>query len=105
MLGIPKGEGTWFQQQWYTLTHLRDADLPSLAFALGTLAVILGFQRFWPKVPGAIVAVLLAIILATVLKVSSHGVAVVGAIQGGFPPLGLPSGVGWSEVTKLLGVA
>jgi high affinity sulfate transporter 1 len=105
MLGIPKGTGSWFQQQWYTLTHLGETSLTSLAFAVGAIAVILGFARFLPEVPGAIVAVLLSIVLATVLQVSSHGVAVVGAMQGGVPPIGLPSGVGWSDVYKLLGVA
>ncbi|MGW5239508.1 SulP family inorganic anion transporter [Monashia sp. NPDC004114] len=105
MLGIPKGKGNWFEQQWYTLTHLSDASGVTLAYALGTLAIILGFKRFVPKVPGAIVAVVLTIILATVTQASSHGVAVVGAMQGGFPPIGLPQGVGWSDVPKLLTVA
>ena len=105
MLGIPKGSGTWFEQQWSTLTHLGDTSGPSLAFALGTLAAILGFKRFIPKVPGAIVAVVLSIVLATVLQVSSHGVAVVGPMPGGFPPLGLPEGVGWTDVPPLLGIA
>ena len=26
MLGIPKGTGNWFQQQWYTITHVVDAN-------------------------------------------------------------------------------
>ena len=33
MLGISKGSGNWFEQQWYTLTHLGDTSLPTLAFA------------------------------------------------------------------------
>src|SRR6478735_1052183 len=90
MLGIPKGKGGWFEQQWSTLTHLADTSLPTLAFTLGALAIILGFKRFLPKVPGAIVAVILSIILASTLQVSSHGVAIVGPMQGGFPPIGLP---------------
>ena len=105
MLGIPKGKGNWFEQQWSMLTRLGDTNLPTLAFALGTLAIILGFKRFVPKVPGAIIAVILSIILASTLQVSSHGVAIVGPMQGGFPPIGLPGGVGWSDVPQLLGVA
>ena len=26
MLGIPKGTGNWFEQQWSTITHLGDAN-------------------------------------------------------------------------------
>jgi high affinity sulfate transporter 1 len=105
MLGIQKGSGNWFEQQWYTLTHLGGTSLATLAFAVGTLLVIVGFKRFLPKVPGAIVAVVLSIILSASFQMSSHGVAIVGTVQGGFPPIGLPSGVGWSDVPKLVGVA
>ena len=105
MLGIPKGTGTWFQQQWWTITHIKDANLPTVAFAVGALVVILGFKRFLPKVPGAIVAVIGSIIVASALDVAADGVAEVGAVQGGFPPIGLPSGVGWSDIASVLPVA
>src|SRR3954447_11881685 len=65
MLGIPKGAANWFQQQWYVVTHIADANLPTLAFAVGTLAVIIGFKRFLRLVPGAIVAVVLSIVVST----------------------------------------
>ena len=104
MLGIPKGKGNWFEQQWSTITHLGDASGWTLAFALGTLAIILGFKRFLPKVPGAVVAVILSIILSGVLNASSHGVAVIGSVQGGFPPVGLPDGISWGDVPRVLGI-
>jgi len=105
MLGISKGSGNWFEQQWHTVTHLGETSLPTLAFAIGTLALILGFKRFAPAVPGAIVAVVLSIVVSASLQMSAHGVAVVGTVQGGFPPIGLPQGVGWSDVPGLAGVA
>jgi MFS superfamily sulfate permease-like transporter len=105
MLGISKGSGNWFEQQWHTLTHLGETSLPTLGFAVGTLALILGFKRLAPRVPGAILAVVLSIILSAALQMSTHGVAIVGALEGGFPPLGLPPGVAWSDIPPLLGVA
>jgi high affinity sulfate transporter 1 len=105
MLGIDKGSGTWFQQQWHVLTHLGDTSLATLAFAAGALAIIVGFKRFLPRVPGAIIAVVLSIIISASLDASAYGVAIVGAVQGGFPPIGLPSGVGWSDIPEVLGVA
>jgi MFS superfamily sulfate permease-like transporter len=102
MLGIPKGTGTWFQQQWWTITHLTDANLPTVAFAAGTLVIILGFKKFLPKVPGAIVAVIGSIALASALDVAQDGVAEIGAVQGGFPPIGLPSGVELSQIPLLV---
>ena len=105
MLGIDKGTGTWFQQQWWTITHVGDANLPTVAFAVGALVIILGFKRFMPKVPGAIVAVIGSIIVASVLDVGQDGVALVGTVQGGFPPIGLPSGLSWSDIPPVIGVA
>ncbi|HET9648422.1 MAG TPA: SulP family inorganic anion transporter [Microlunatus sp.] len=105
ILGIPKGSGTWLQQQWYTLTHLGATSLPTLAFGAGTLIVILGLKKFAPRVPGAIVAVILSITLSAVLDASAHGVAIVGPMKGGFPPIGLPSGISLSELPGMLGVA
>jgi MFS superfamily sulfate permease-like transporter len=59
MLGVPKGSGNWFQQQWTMITSIPDTNWVTFAFALGTLALIFGFKRFVPKVPGAIIAVVL----------------------------------------------
>lgn len=100
MLGIPKGTGSWLQQQWTMLTSLGDISWPTFAFALGTLAIILGFKRFLPKVPGAIVAVVLSIIISAAIDAQADGVAIVGAVQGGFPPIGLPAGITLSDVTS-----
>ena len=57
----------------------------TVAFAAGALAIILGFKRFVPAVPGAVVAVILSIILSATLDASAHGVAVVGAVTGRVP--------------------
>jgi len=105
MLGIPKGTGNWFQQQWYTITHVGDANGWTVAFAAGTLIIILGFKRFAPVVPGAVIAVVLSIALSNALDASSHGVAVIGPVQGGFPPIGLPQGITWSDVPTVMGIA
>ena len=105
MLGIEKGQGNWFQQQWWMLTHLGEANLPTVAFAVGALVMIVGFKKFLPRVPGAIVAVVVAIIVSAALDVQQFGVAIVGEVQGGFPPLGLPSGLAWSDIPAVLGVS
>src|SRR4051812_12754216 len=53
MLGVAKGSGNWFEQQWDWIKEIPDASGLTLAFALGTVLVILGFKRFLPHVPGA----------------------------------------------------
>jgi high affinity sulfate transporter 1 len=105
MLGIPNGTGNWFEQQWSTLTHLTDASLWTVAFAAGTLVIIVGSKLINPKIPGAVIAVVLWLILSSVLDASSHGVAVIGPVQGGMPPFGLPQGIDLSDIPAVMGVA
>ncbi len=105
MLGIPKGTGNWFEQQWNTLTHLGEANLWTVAFAGGALVIIVGCKLISRKIPGAVIAVVLSIILSNVLDASSHGVAVIGPVQGGLPPLGLPQGISWTDIPAVVGVA
>ena len=105
MLGIPKGTGNWFEQQWNTLTHLTDASLWTVAFAAGTLLIIVGCKLISRKIPGAVIAVVLSIVLSNVLDASSHGVAVIGPVQGGMPPFGLPQGLDLGDIPAVMGVA
>ena len=105
MLGIPKGTGNWFQQQWHWITSLDDISWTTFAFAAGTIVIILGCKRFAPQVPGAVLAVVLSIIVSASVDASAHGVSVVGVVKQGMPPLGLPQGISWSDVPKVFAVA
>ncbi|MGZ4649462.1 MAG: SulP family inorganic anion transporter [Kineosporiaceae bacterium] len=105
LLGIPKGTGTWFEQQWHWMTSLSSTSQATFAFGLSTIVIIRVFKRFIPVVPGAIVAVVLLTTISALTDAQAHGVAVVGAVQGGFPPIGLPSGISWSDVAKVLPAA
>ncbi|MFI5694748.1 SulP family inorganic anion transporter [Kribbella sp. NPDC051586] len=105
VLGIPKGKGGWFEQQWHWITSLSSIQLGTFAFGLSTIVIIQLFKRFIPVVPGAIVAVVLLTAVSALTDAHAHGVVVVGAVQGGFPPLGLPSATSWSDITEVLPTA
>jgi high affinity sulfate transporter 1 len=62
----------------------------ALAIGLGGLAIILGFARVAPKVPGVLVAVVAAIAAVTAFGLGSDGVSLVGTLPQGFPPLTVP---------------
>jgi high affinity sulfate transporter 1 len=105
MLGLPKGSGGWLHQQWAWITSLSSSSVATAAFAATTILIIAAFKRFVPRVPGAIVAVIGTIVVSAVTDAKAHGVKVVGAVEGGFPPIGLPSGVSWSDAVDVLGIA
>ena len=65
----------------------------AVAIGMFSLLVILGLGRWLPKVPGVLVAVVLAIAGTSALSLADHGVSLVGSLPKGFPPLTVPSPV------------
>ena len=59
--------------------------------AAGVLAVIVGCERFAPRLPGTLLAVALAILATWIFHLEQHGIAVVGRVQAGLPVFGLPA--------------
>ena len=84
---------------WDGLTS-GDAVGAAVAIGLVSLGLILVLQRVLPKVPGVLVAVVVAIVAASALNLADHGVDLVGTLPQGFPPLTLP-GPG-SDLTLLI---
>jgi len=65
----------------------------AVAIGLVSLALMLALGRWLPRVPGVLVAVVVAIAAASIFDLSSHGVSLVGKLPKGFPPLTVPSPV------------
>ena len=67
--------------------------MPPWAVGLVSLGLILVLGRWLPRVPGVLVAVVVAIVASSVFNLSDHGVSLVGTLPKGFPPLAFPSPV------------
>ena len=65
--------------------RLPTAHLPTLLLGLGSLVGLLALRRFAPRLPGALVVVVVGIALAAALGLEQHGVAVLGAVPAGLP--------------------
>ncbi len=72
---------------------LSAGDAVGAAIAIGafSLLVILVLGRWLPKVPGVLIAVVLAIAATSVFSLADHGVSLVGSLPKGFPPLTVPN--------------
>ena len=90
LFGIPAGEGDTFRQLGHLITHLGDTSGATLAVGAGALVLLFGLERYAPKVPGGLVALVLGIVISGALDLSSHGVEIVGTVPSGFPSVGLP---------------
>lgn len=75
-------------------------NVVSAAIGVGALVVMLGLRGVAPRVPGAIVAVLLSIGLAWALGLNLEGVVMVGALARTPPEVGWPalSAMRWQEL-------
>jgi high affinity sulfate transporter 1 len=70
-----------------------DGDTVGVALTVGVacLVLILGFQRALPRVPGVLVAVVLAIAAVNFFDLQDRGLIVVGPMPEGVPPFTVPS--------------
>jgi SulP family sulfate permease len=73
-----------------------------IAVSAGVIVTVLGIRAITRRVPGLLIAVILAIGASRFLDLAAHGAATVGAIPRGLPALGLPA-FGRSDVTTLFG--
>jgi high affinity sulfate transporter 1 len=90
LIGIDKhGHGTLLQVA-SVVQHIADAQAPTLALSLSVIAVIVGCKRLAPRIPGALIAVICAILVSWCFNLSAHGIALTGEVPGGLPSLFLP---------------
>jgi SulP family sulfate permease len=68
-----------------------DALQPAAAaFGVGSLAVLVGLKRLWPRLPGVPLVVAATIALSAWTGFAAQGGAVVGAVPAGLPRFSLP---------------
>ncbi len=88
------------------LQHIGETNFYALGIAAAVLALIVGLKKVSPKIPGALFAVIGAMVVSWALDLKSHGVHVLGAIPSGLPSIGLPHvDWSWDLIQKLLPIA
>ena len=75
---------------WETIAKLGQTVPLSLIVGGGCLLIIFGFQRWLPKIPGALVAVVVATIASAWFGFAALGLKVVGTIPSGLPSFAFP---------------
>ncbi|HKB30344.1 MAG TPA: SulP family inorganic anion transporter [Streptosporangiaceae bacterium] len=81
--------------------HVHGTDV---AVSAGVILVVLAARRITRKVPGPLIAVIVAIIVSKSVDLAGHGVAVLGPVPRGLPSLGPPA-LGLHDAGALLGAA
>jgi SulP family sulfate permease len=101
LFGITIESEHFFQMIRELLTHLGQTRVLTLMVGLALLVFLLVLRRFAPKVPAALIVVVLMTIVSSQLHLDRYGIAVVGPIPSGLPQFGLPD-LRFSDVWNLL---
>jgi len=104
LLDLRRGEHGSIQQIISAFQGLPQTNLLTLLISITVLITILLFDKFLPKFPGALLAVIGTIIASWVFNFASHGVSVVGSVPSGLPSLGLPA-VSLSAIPPVFSIA
>lgn len=104
LTGLPVHGDTARAEIEYVLRHLDEVHVPTTVLAGVVLAFLLLAGRYFPKAPVPLLGMLLATGTVALLDLDSKGVAVVGTVPRGFPPLQLPH-VGAEDLRTLIPAA
>jgi high affinity sulfate transporter 1 len=88
LLGLHFHKGSFVHNVGAIVQGLPDVHGPTLLLALAMIAILVGFERFVPRAPAPLVAVVLGVLAMKWLDLGALGVEAVGKV-----PTGLPSPV------------
>ena len=104
MFGVTASSHNTLVQTWQIIQGLPRSNLPTLALSTVVATAILLGERFAPRWPFSPFAVVGTIAASAAFGFAERGIAVIGPVPGGLPPIGLPD-VTWSQALALLPVA
>jgi SulP family sulfate permease len=87
LLGISTDGETIIQEMQQTLLSLGDMNWQTAVIGLIAMAVMVVSKRIFPKLPGAVFAMVVSIVLVYIFHLGEEGVAVIGAFPRSLPPI------------------
>src|SRR5262245_3548920 len=104
LFGFHGAHGSFWENSGYFFKHLNETNSAALAVGLIALALLVLGKVFLANKPVALFVVIGGIVASSWLGLDARGVALLGEVPKGFPPLGLPA-VHGSDLNELLPLA
>ncbi|MCK4901506.1 MAG: SulP family inorganic anion transporter, partial [Anaerolineales bacterium] len=89
LLGIVVEDGNSWQELLWSIQALPTLNVTAAVIGITSLAILFALKKWAPKIPGALVVVVLGI-LAVVIFNLQEVIDIVGEVPTGLPPIGLP---------------
>jgi len=90
IMGLAVEAEGWFREVFELIIRVFESNPYTVAIGLGTIVIIRLLKRFAPRIPGALVALVLMTILVAGFQLDQRGVSVLGQIPAGLPSLTIP---------------
>ena len=90
MFGIKTEGEEFFEIVLTVIGKLPETHLVTFFFGVALVGLLVALARWLPRVPGALAACAVALVVTFALDLGSHGVALVGEVPSGLPHLAIP---------------
>jgi sulfate permease, SulP family len=104
MLGVTASGQETVPRLTHTVQALSGVHWADVAVSAGVIVIVLATRRFAHRIPGPLIAVVIAISVSYALDLAAHGVSVVGPVPRGLPAIGPPA-LGRADAAALLAPA
>ena len=104
MLGVKAAGQSTLPKLAHTVRALPHVHWADVAVSAGVIVIVLATRMITRRLPGPLLAVIVAIAVSRGADLARHGVAVIGSVPRGLPSLALPA-LGWHAARALLGAA
>jgi SulP family sulfate permease len=104
MLGVTAAGGQTLPKLANTARGLPHVHWADAAVSIAVIVIVVVAHSISRRIPGLLIAVVIAIMVSWASGLSAHGVAVIGPVPRGLPSLGWPA-FGRHDVAALLGAA
>ena len=72
------------------LAKLPQTQVPTLIVGAASMAMLFGLARFFPRLPSALITLITAGTVGALFGLDQYGIAILGPVPAGLPPLRLP---------------
>lgn len=93
MLGIPFQSGGFLENIYAAISQWKEINIPTLTLTLLTVGAMLKLARWLPRLPTALIAVVLGIGVIALTDLESRGIALISPIPAGLPSFAIPDTV------------
>lgn len=102
ILGVDSEGDNVLQELGSMIEYFAEWSWPTIVVGAAALAALFLIEEFVPRLPGALIVMLVAIAASAVFGFEEGGIHVVGEIPAELPDLGLPEWPGWDIMADIL---